>query len=51
MQAKFVFLFIIALINRLFFKNVILLGNNTIGTEGVEVLAEALKLNKNLTKL
>ena len=48
-QTKFVFLFIIAIINRLFFYFVITLGYNGFSAEGAEALAEALKLNKNLT--
>ena len=50
-QTKFRFLFIIASINRLFFHFVITLGGNNIGVEGAKALAEALKLNKNLTTI
>ena len=50
-QTKFRFLFIIASINRLFFHFVITLGDNNIGDEGAKALAEALKLNKNLTTI
>ena len=51
-QTKFRFLFIIASINRLFFHFVIIiLDNNKIGVEGAKALAEALKLNKNLTTI
>ena len=50
-QSKFIFLFIMAIINRLFFYFVITLGANNIGAEGAKALAEALKLNKNLTSI
>ena len=50
-QIKFLFLFIIDVINRLFFHFVTILVANHIGDEGATALAEALKLNKNLTEL
>ena len=50
-QTKFQFLFIIAIINRLLFNFVITLGYNNIGAEGAKILAEVLKLNKNLTNI
>ena len=50
-QTKFLFLFIIAIINRLFFYLVIILGDNKIGVEGAKALAEALKYNKNLASI
>ena len=52
-QKNFLFSFIIiAIINQLFFHFVIIiLECNNIGDEGVKALAEALKLNKNLTDL
>ena len=50
-QTKFLFLFIIAIINKLFFYFVITLEYNVIGDEGAEALAKALKLNKNLTSI
>ena len=40
-----------AIINRLFFYFVITLGDNSIGAEGAKALAEALKLNKNFTRI
>ena len=43
---------IIVIINRLFFHFIIIiLDDNNIGVEGAELLAEALKLNKNLAHL
>ena len=43
---------IIVIINRLFFHFIIIiLDHNNIGVEGAELLAEALKLNKNLAHL
>ena len=50
-QTKFQFLFIIAIINRLFFYFVIILVSNNIGAEGSKALSEALKLNKNLASI
>ena len=50
-QTKFQLLFIIAIINPLFFYFVITLEYINIGDEGAKVLAEALKLNKNLTSI
>ena len=50
-QTKFVFLFIIEIINRLFFYFAITLEGNNIYDEGAKVLAEALKLNKNLISI
>ena len=51
-QTKFLFLFIIAIINRLFFHFVIIiLDSNKIGYEGAKALAVAFKLNKNLIDL
>ena len=52
-QTNFLFSFIIiAIFNRLFFHFVIIiLVKNKIGDEGAKALAEALKLNKNLTDL
>ena len=52
-QTNFLFSFInIAIINRLFFHIVIIiLDNNYIRGEGAKVLAEGLKLNKNLACL
>ena len=47
-QTKFLFLFIIAIINRFFFHFVYILDYNDIEAEGAKVLGEALKLNKNL---
>ena len=47
-QTKFLFLFIMPILNRLFFYFVITLGCNRIGDEGVKALAEALKFNKNV---
>ena len=37
--------------NRLFFYYVIIIASNKIGGEGAKALAEALKLNKYLTKI
>ena len=48
---KFLFLFIIAILNRFYFHFVITLEANNIGAEGAKALAEALKLNKNLTSI
>ena len=48
---KIVFLFIITILNRLFFYFVITLDNNNIGDEGAKALAEGLKLNKNLISI
>ena len=39
------------IINILFFHLIFILVNNYFGDEGAKALAEALKLNKNLTKL
>ena len=50
-QTKFLFLLIIAIINLLFLHFVITLAHNNIGDEGTKALAEALKLNKNLTNI
>ena len=50
-QIEYRFLDIIAIINRLFFHFVTILVDNNIGVEGAKALAEALKFNKNLTKL
>ena len=50
-QTKILFLFIISINNRLFLYFVITLEDNDIGAEGAEALAEALKLNKNLTSI
>ena len=50
-RTKFLFLFIIAILNRLFFYFVITLVNNSIGAELAKALAEALKLNNNLTRI
>ena len=44
-QTKVQFLFIITIINRLFFHFVITLAGNNIVFEGAKVIAEALKLN------
>ena len=45
------FLFLISIINRLFYHFVVILVNNEISVNGAKELAEALKLNKNLTTL
>ena len=50
-QTKFLFLFIIAIIYRLFFHFVITLEDNMICNEGIKALAKALKLNKNLANI
>ena len=50
-QTKFLFLFIIAILNRLLFYFVIILGCNNICVESAKALAEALKLNKNLKSI
>ena len=50
-ETKFLFLFIIPYINRLFFKFAFVLDNNNIGFEGAKALADALKLNENLLEL
>ena len=47
-----IIIFIITIINRLFFHFfIIILDSYDIGVEGIKALAEALKLNKNLTEL
>ena len=50
-QTNFLFLFIIINNNRLFYHFVNILGKNSIGVEGAKTLADALKLNKNLTNI
>ena len=50
-HTKFLLLFIIANINRLFLHFIITLESNKIGSEGTKALAEVLKLNKNLITL
>ena len=50
-QTKFLLVLFIAIINRLLFYFIITLGCNRIGDEGAKALAEALKLNKNLTNI
>ena len=50
-QRKFLFLFIVAILNRLFFNFVIILGGHNICVEGAKALAEVLKPNKNLTSI
>ena len=50
-QTKFLFLFIIEIIYRLFYHFAITLGTNNIGSQGAKALAEALKRNKNLTNI
>ena len=49
-QKNFLLVFI-TIIKRLFFHFVITLGGINISDEGAKALAEALKLNKNLTSL
>ena len=50
-QTKFLFLLIIAIINRVLFHLIIFLGCNNIAIEGAKALAEALIIKKNLTDL
>ena len=51
-QTNFLFLFIITIIDRLFFHFVIIiLDSSKIGNEGAKSLADMLKINRNLTDL
>ena len=50
-QIKLLLLFIIAILNRLFFYFIITLAINNIGSDGAKALAETLKFNKNLTSI
>ena len=50
-QTELLFLFIIAIIYRLFFHFVIPLEDNMICNEGINALAKALKINKNLANI
>ena len=46
---KIFFFFFMAIMIRLVLQILIILDNNNIGVEGAKALAEALKINKNLT--
>ena len=50
-QTQFLFLFLIDIINRLFFRFSNIVGGNLIYDEGAKAIAEELKFNKNLTEL